>query len=62
MSEDGDDQMREYIGLIWIGDQPGIRLRLWASSLKEARACVIEEYGHGHVISLWNEEDASSPR
>jgi hypothetical protein len=54
--------MREYVGLIWIDDRPGIRLRVRAGSLDEARSRVIEEYGEGHVISLWHEKDASSPR
>jgi hypothetical protein len=53
---------REYIGMIWIADQPGIRLHLLATSLEEARALVIEQYGEGHVISLWNEDDAFGPR
>ncbi|WP_431913607.1 hypothetical protein [Micromonospora carbonacea] len=54
--------MREYMGFVWIADQPGIRLRLLASSPEDARARVVEEYGEGHVISLWNGEDASKPR
>lgn len=54
--------MREYVGMIWIADQPGIRLRISATSLDEARELVVAEYGEGHVISLWNEDDASKPR
>jgi len=54
--------IREFVGFIWIGDEPGIRLRLMAMTVTEARELVIEEYGEGHVISLWNEEDASKPR
>ena len=54
--------MKEYVGYIWIGDQPGIRLEILATSSEEARALVISEYGEGHVISLWNEEDANRPR
>ncbi|MCT2276513.1 hypothetical protein AB0B62_15685 [Micromonospora chalcea] len=54
--------LREYTGLIWIDDQPGIRLRILARSLDEATASVIEEHGDGHVISIWNEEDASRAR
>jgi hypothetical protein len=54
--------MREYVGLIWIEDKPGIRLRISASSLDEASSRVIEMYGEGHVISIWNEADASSAR
>lgn len=49
---------REYVGFIRIAGQPDIKLRLMASSSSEARAIVIEQYGDGHVISIWNEEDA----
>lgn len=59
---DKDPPPREYIGMIWIEDKPGVRLRILASSLDEAESRVIEEYGEGHVISIWNEEDASRPR
>ena len=54
--------LREYIGVIWIGDQPGIRLEMLARSSEEARALVIERYGDGHVMSIWNEKDANTPR
>jgi hypothetical protein len=56
------EPLREYVGKIHIGDQPPIPLRLTASSLAEARAMVVDQYGEGHIISLWNEEDAASPR
>jgi hypothetical protein len=59
---DETNPQSEYVGMIWIADQPGIRLHLLATSLEEARALVIEQYGEGHVISLWNEEDASGAR
>ncbi|MER6591703.1 hypothetical protein ABT214_07605 [Micromonospora purpureochromogenes] len=62
MNADKSPPMREYAGLIWIEDKPGIRLRILARSLDEARTGVIEEYGDGHVISIWSEEDASSAR
>ncbi|WCN81392.1 hypothetical protein [Micromonospora sp. LH3U1] len=59
---DPSPPMREYVGFIWIDDKPGIRLRILATSLDEASSRVIGEYGEGHVISIWNEEDASSAR
>ena len=63
MSNEQDPPLlREYVGIIWIGDQPGIRLCVLATSVTEARAFVIEQYGEGHVISLWNEQDAAKPR
>lgn len=54
--------LREYIGFIWIGDDPGTRLRILAESLAGAQRQVEEKYGEGHVVSLWNEDDASAPR
>ncbi|MEU5526161.1 hypothetical protein ABZ744_04410 [Micromonospora chersina] len=62
MNADKSPPMREYVGFIWIEDKPGIRLRILARSLDEARTSVIEEYGDGHVISIWSEEDASRAR
>ncbi len=60
MSGDEDD-VKVYIGFIWIDEQPGIRFQVEARSLPEARALVVEEYGDG-VISMRNEDDASSAR
>jgi hypothetical protein len=54
--------LREFVGLIWIADEPGLRLSVMAHSVEDARAMVVAEHGEGHAISLWNEEDASKPR
>lgn len=62
MNDEAEREEKEYVGIIWIGDDPGIRLRVFAPSSREARALVIEEYGEGHVITLRNEEDANRPR
>jgi hypothetical protein len=63
MSDETWDQEREFIGFIRIAGQSSkIPLRLMASSPMEARALVIEQYGEGHVISLWNEQDARRRR
>ncbi|BCY08537.1 hypothetical protein [Actinoplanes sp. L3-i22] len=53
---------REYVGIIWIGDRPGIRFCILAASFGDAKALLAEEYGEGHVISMWNEKAASRPR
>jgi hypothetical protein len=53
---------REFVGFIWIGEDPAIRLAVQARSVDEARAIVIGEYGEGHRISLWNEDDARKLR
>ena len=62
MNSERGDLKREYVGFIRIGGQPEIQLRVMASSSSEAREIVIEQYGVGHVISIWNEEDARHPR
>ena len=62
MTIESEDPKREYIGFIRIAGQPEIKLRLMAGSSREARALVIEQYGEGHIVSIWNEEDAGRPR
>jgi hypothetical protein len=54
--------VKDYVGYIWIGDEPGLRLTVQARTADEARSLVEVEYGEGHTISLWNEEDAQRPR
>jgi hypothetical protein len=62
MNEHQNPPMKTYVGYIWIDDQPGIRLSVDAHSPDEAKAAVEAEYGLGHVVTLWNEDDASKPR
>lgn len=62
MDDNDCTPLKEYVGFIWIGDQPGIRLSVWAHTGQEAWDEVIAEYGEGHVISIWNEDDANRPR
>jgi hypothetical protein len=62
MSASEERPLRQFIGFIWIGDEPGIRLAVQARSVDEARAAVVAEYGEGHRISLWNEDDARRAR
>ena len=60
---DGErSRSREYVGFVWIGEEPGVRLSVSAHSLDEAVAIVEEKYGQGHMISIWNPEDASKSR
>jgi hypothetical protein len=54
--------MRQFVGFIWIGEDPGVRLAVEARDVDEARAIVVGEYGEGHRISLWNEDDARTAR
>lgn len=62
MAEAEEREKKEYVGILWIGDSPGVRLRVLAPSALAARALVIEEYGEGHAITLRNEVDANRPR
>ena len=62
MNAELGEPKREYVGFVRIAGQPDVQLRLMASSLSEARAIVVEQYGDGHWISIWNEEDARRPR
>jgi hypothetical protein len=56
------NRVKLYVGVIWIGDKPGKRISVWAENPKAAREQVEAEYGQGHVISLYSEEDAERPR
>jgi hypothetical protein len=56
------NRVKLYVGVIWIGDKPGKRLSVWAENPTAAREQVEVEYGKGHVIYLYNEEDAGRPR
>ena len=62
MQELDKNSSKEFIGFIWIDDQPGTRLRILARSVSEAKRKVVDEYGEGHMIQLSNEDDASKPR
>ncbi|MDA5284737.1 hypothetical protein [Streptomyces sp. Isolate_45] len=61
MTVESGDSKREFVGYIRIANQPKIELRVMATSTHEARSLVTEQYGEGHVIVMWNEEDASRP-
>ena len=54
--------MKLYVGAIWIGDQPGKRVSVWAENGQAAQEQVEAEYGKGHVLTLHNKEDAERPR
>lgn len=62
MSTPQGSAAKTYVGFVWIGDQPGVRVMISAESSDEALAAVEARYGEGHVVSLWNEDDASSER
>lgn len=51
-----------YVGLVWVGDAPGVRVSIDATSLIQARAQLNELYGPDVTCTLWNEEDAARLR
>ena len=62
LTQDPDGPLKMYEGVIWIGDNPGTRVTIWARSGTEAGQKLREEYGEGHPYTLGNEEDATRPR
>lgn len=57
-----EDGNKEYVGYVWVDDEPGIRLSVWAQSATEAVELIDAEFGEGSVYSVWNEHDSSQPR
>ena len=56
------DEPKEYVGIIWIGDDPGIRFTNLAGSADEAATRVEARYGEGHLYTVHNEAGARRPR
>ncbi len=56
------EDTKEYIGVIWVDGQPGQRFRILAISGEEAERKLKEQFGEGHVYTLYNEADAERPR
>jgi hypothetical protein len=57
-----DEPTREYVGMIWIADQPGEYVRVVARSLVEDRKEVERIYVEGHGINTHDENDADGRR
>ncbi|MEV0567472.1 hypothetical protein [Dactylosporangium sp. NPDC050588] len=53
---------REYIGWINLGDGNRISLSVFARDVDEAYERVVEQYGEGRELSIWNEEEAHTYR
>jgi len=53
---------REWLGLVWVGDAPAVRIRVWATDSDGAMRLVREHFGDEPVVSLWNEHDAHRQR
>lgn len=55
---------RPYKAIIWTSDPDavGLRREVFATSLDDAEAQLIAEFGEGCKMSIWNEEDAERPR
>ena len=48
--------------IVWVREEPGIRVELRADSLDHARRQLEVEHGDEAVISLWDEDKAGQPR
>jgi hypothetical protein len=48
--------------MIWIAGEPGQRFRVLARSLAEAKEQIDQIYGKGHVVTIYNEDDADRRR
>ncbi len=57
-----EPQEKEFVGLIWLDERPGIRISVWAHNAEEAVRKVEAEYGAGHHFSIRNLDDAKKPR
>ena len=55
---------KRYHAMIWIpgSSEPGMRVEVFAESLKEAKEILESKYGRGSVFDLRNEDDARAPR
>lgn len=53
---------KKYTGVIWIGEAPGQRFELWATSSREAVELVKAKHGEGHQFTVGNEEDENRLR
>ncbi|MGB6056896.1 MAG: hypothetical protein WBF71_01425 [Microthrixaceae bacterium] len=62
MSDSDHKRLKEYVGYIWIGNEPGQRINVWAESADEAARKVEAEYGEGHPFSIRNPDDAERKR
>jgi hypothetical protein len=54
--------MKLYQAIVWIRDEPGIRVSISAESSDDARRQLEAEHGEEAVISLWSEDEAGRPR
>jgi hypothetical protein len=59
---ENQEELKEYVGVIWLGDEPGRRISVWAVSASAAVEKVEDEFGEGHVYTIRNLKDAHTPR
>lgn len=62
MAQARTPRLKEYVGYVWIGDDPGIRVSIWATDAADAGRRLRAEHGSGHQYSIRNLEDAQRPR
>jgi hypothetical protein len=54
--------LKEYVGMVWVGDEPGKRVRVVAATSTEAGEMLRQQYGQTIRYSLHNEDDANRLR
>ncbi|UPG90831.1 hypothetical protein L2Y96_03390 [Luteibacter aegosomaticola] len=59
-----DSVVRPYKAIVWTSepDAVGVRREILATSLDDANAQLVAEFGEDCTMTLWNEEDAERPR
>jgi hypothetical protein len=55
-------QVKEYVGMVWVGEEAGKRVRLLAATSAEAGEMLRQQYGQAIHCSLHNEDDANRLR
>jgi hypothetical protein len=60
--DEGAQPLKEYVGIVWVGDEPGKRVSVLASSPTEAAEKLKQQYGAQVHYSVYNEDDANRRR
>lgn len=62
MTNSMPSKKRIFEAMVWVGDNPGLRMTVEASDAQEVAEYLHKKYGPDIVCSIWNEEDANQPR
>ena len=53
---------QEYKAIVWVGDKPGVRVEILATSAEAARDLIAETYGKENYTYMYNVRAAHCPR